>query len=97
MDHDLFEHMLRVQDVVIDVIEVNLLIFQFHIPTGVCCLVSSFCSAVQPHGFYFVDGHHGQTQADLESSYGFSEAAEMHFDSVLRSAPLGMGAESVDT
>lgn len=51
---------------------------------------------MQPRGFCFVGGHHGQTPADLESGDGVSEAAGRHFGSALKSAPLGMGAESVE-
>lgn len=51
-------------------IKVNLLIFLFHIPAGVCCRASSSDSAVLPHGFYFACGRRGQTQAVLLSGYG---------------------------
>lgn len=51
---------------------------------------------MQRPGFYFVDGHRGQTRADLESGDGLSEAVGKHSCSVLRSVPLGMGAESVE-
>ncbi|KAA8594002.1 hypothetical protein FQN60_004836, partial [Etheostoma spectabile] len=54
-------------------------------------------NAVQPRGFCFVDGRHGQTPADLESADVVSEAAGRHPGSALRSAPLGMGAESVES
>lgn len=51
---------------------------------------------MQHHGFYFVCGRRGQTQADLESGYGVSGAAGRHYGSAWLSGPLGMGAESVE-